>query len=141
MRPVLLVIGQFTCIALLLFGGGSDLPALAWGLFGIGILIFLWAAASLGASNFTVMPDPRAGGAFTQRGIYRFVRHPMYTAVLVCGLAMTLGSPTMLRIIALAACAMILVLKIGYEERQLSARYPEYPAKMKGVARLLPFIW
>lgn len=141
MRPVLLVIGQFTCIALLLFGGGFDLPMLAWGLFVIGILIFLWAAASLGTSNFTVMPDPRAGGAFTQRGIYRFVRHPMYTAVLVCGLAMTMGAPTTLRIVALLVCTIVLVLKIGYEERRLASHYPQYHERMKGVSRLLPFVW
>ncbi len=141
MRPTFLVIGQFTCIALILFGGDLDLPILAWCFFGLGLMIFLWAAASLGTANFTVMPDPRAGGAFTQRGIYRFLRHPMYTAVMVCGGAITWGSPTPLRITALAVCGIVLVMKIGYEEKQLSMRYPEYADRMKGVARVLPFIW
>lgn len=141
MRPTLLVIGQFTCIALMLFGGELDLPLAAWRCFGLGLGIFLWAAASLGTANFTVMPDPCPGGAFTQRGIYRFIRHPMYTAVLVCGFAITWGSPTLVRITALAVCGIVLVMKIGYEEKQLSTRYPEYADRMKGVARLLPLVW
>lgn len=141
MRPTLLVIGQFTCIALILCGGDLGLPLLAWCFISLGLMVFLWAAASLGTRNFTVMPDPRAGGAFTQRGIYRFLRHPMYTAVLVCGGAITWGSPTSVRIMALAVCIVVLVLKIRYEENQLSLRFPEYTERMKGVARLLPFIW
>lgn len=141
MASFFLVIGQFTCIALLLFGGDLDLPLPAWCFFGLGLAIFFWAAASLGTRNFTVMPDPRAGGSFTQRGIYRFIRHPMYTAVLVCGGAIAGGSPTTVRIMALAVCGIVLVMKIGYEEKRLSTRYPEYADRMKGVARLLPLVW
>ena len=57
----LLVLGQFGSIAVLLIGGGWQLPWWAWSLFILGLLVFGWAALSLGRNNFTILPDPREG--------------------------------------------------------------------------------
>jgi len=137
----LLVIGQFGSIGVLLFGGGWQLPLWAWGVFALGLMIFASAVASLGNSNFTIMPDPRTGNTLSRRGIYRILRHPMYTAVLLCGAAVSFGAPSMWRWGALAVCFVVLVIKVRYEERALTAVHPEYPSLMKGVARLFPGIW
>lgn len=136
-----LVFGQFGSIAVLLFCGGWLLPWWSWLVFATGLLLFAWASASLGGNNFAILPDPRAGNTLSQRGIYRFVRHPMYTAVLLCGAAVTFGAPSFSRWIALAVCALVLVLKVRHEEALLTARHPNYPERMHGVARLLPGVW
>lgn len=141
MRSLLLVFGQFACIGVLLFGGGWELSWWAWSLFALGLVVFLWATVSLGARNFTIMPAPRASNALTKAGIYRHLRHPMYTAVLICGAAVAFGAPSVARAIALAACLMVLLLKIRVEESLLTARHPDYAERMKGVARLLPGLW
>ncbi len=140
-RSLLLVLGQFGSIAVLLFGGGWQLPWWAWALFAVGLAVFAWAVVSLGGKNFTILPDPRSANTLSQRGIYRWLRHPMYTAVLLCGLAVSFGAPSMARWIALAVCAVVLVTKVHYEERLLTARHPDYPQRMKGVARLCPGVW
>lgn len=136
-----LVFGQFGCIAVLLLCGHWALPWWAWILFATGLVVFGWAAASLGGNNFTILPDPRQGNTLSQRGIYRFVRHPMYTAVLLCGAAVSFGAPGIARWIALGVCAAVLVLKVRYEETLLTKRHPDYPQRMRGVARLLPGVW
>ncbi|MBK7270182.1 MAG: hypothetical protein IPI07_11975 [Flavobacteriales bacterium] len=141
MRSILLVAGQFGSIAVLLFGGGWQLPWWALSLFALGLLVFAWALASLGAHNFTILPDPRAANTLSQRGVYRFLRHPMYTAVLLCGAAVAFGAPSVARWIALAVCLVVLVIKVYHEEALLVARHPDYPQRMKGVARLCPGIW
>ena len=141
MRSAWLVIGQFTCIAVLLFGGSWLLPGWAWAFFLIGLSLFAWAAVSLGRKNFTIMPEPKAGNELSVHGIYRFIRHPMYTAVLLCGLAVTFGAPSLLRYGALLVCTVVLVLKVRYEERVLSARHADYALRMAGVPRLLPLVW
>lgn len=141
MRSGLLVFAQFACIAMLLFGGGWDLPWWAWALFAAGLLVFVLAAAALGASNFTILPDPRSGNTLSLRGIYRFIRHPMYTAVLLCGVAVTFGAPSIWRWAALATCLLVLVLKVRHEEALLTHRHPDYPQRMQGVARLVPGLW
>ena len=138
---LLLVIGQFSCIAVLLFGGGWSLPWWAWSLFMLGWGLFFWALLSLRLRNFTVMPEPRAQNTLIRSGIYRFLRHPMYTAVLLCGLGLALGAPSLPRWIALAVVAPVLVVKVGHEERALTARHPDYPQVMRGIARLVPGLW
>ena len=141
MRSLLLVIGQFGSIAVLLIGGDWHLPWWAWALFLLGLGVFAWAVLSLGSRNFTIMPEPRAGNELAVRGIYRFIRHPMYTAVLLCGAAVSLGAPSAWRWSALAVCAAVLLLKIRHEEGLLMQRHPDYPERMRGVKRLLPLIW
>ena len=141
MRSILLVLGQFGSIAVLLFGGNWVLPSWAWMLFALGLLIFAWAVGSLGANNFTILPDPRSGNTVSHRGIYRYLRHPMYTAVLLCGVAMAFGAPSLPRWIALGVCFVVLVVKVRYEEGLLTAQHPTYPQDMSGVARLFPGIW
>ena len=141
MWSALLVIGQFGSIAVLLLCGGWQLARWTWGMFALGLSVFIWACLSLGGKNFTIMPGPRSGNTLSQAGIYRFLRHPMYTAVLLCGLAVTVGAPSVWRLIALPVCAVVLFLKIRYEERLLTVRHPDYTQRMKGVARLLPFVW
>ncbi len=139
--PVLLVFGQFACIAVLLFGGSWLFPWWAWALFALGILVFILAAVSIGGNNFTIMPVPREGNTLNKLGIYRLVRHPMYLAVMLCGAGVTFGAPSVWRWSALAVVLVVLVVKIGYEERRLTAMHPEYPELMCGVARLLPGVW
>ena len=138
---MLLVFGQFGSIAVLLFAGGWQLPLWGWILFALGLAIFFFALASLGQRNFTILPDPRAGNTLSQRGIYRLLRHPMYTAVLLCGSAVSFGAPSPWRWAALVVCALVLVVKVRYEERLLTIAHPEYPKLMKGVSRLIPWIW
>ncbi|HRH70369.1 MAG: hypothetical protein JNL43_08845 [Flavobacteriales bacterium] len=141
MRSAILVLGQFGSIAVLLFGGGWQLPWWGWGLFMLGLLVFAWAVVSLGVNNFTILPGPRNGNSLSHRGIYRYLRHPMYTAVLLCGIAVAFGVPSLPRWIAMGVCSVILVLKVGYEERLLTRKHPSYPERMAGVARLFPGIW
>lgn len=138
---IFLVIAQFSCIAVLLFGGDWDLPWWSWAIFLLGWTVFLWALWSLGARNFTVMPEPRQDAELRVDGIYRYVRHPMYSAVMLCGLGLALGGPSVARWCALLICVPVLVVKVGREEQALTARYPDYPQRMRGVARLFPGLW
>ena len=62
-------------------------PAGAWGVAAAGALLGLWALSCNRPGNFNIRPTPRAGGQLVQQGPYRWIRHPMYTAVMACGLA------------------------------------------------------
>lgn len=135
-----LVVAQFTGIALVAFGG--PVPP-AWVLLVLALALGLvgWAWAAMPPRTFTVSPVPRSSGALTQRGPYRFVRHPMYLAVLAAAFAFAAGAFTPLRMLAACALVPVLVAKIRLEERLLEARHSRYQAAMAGVARLVPGIW
>jgi len=52
---------------------------------GGGVLLGVIAGARLGGS-LTPSPIPRESGELTTSGVYRFVRHPIYSALLLVGL-------------------------------------------------------
>ena len=75
-----------------------------------------------------VAPAPKEGGHLVEAGVYRWLRHPIYTAMAALLLGLWLRRPT----VATAASAVIviafLIVKSRYEESLLRAAYPEYDA-------------
>lgn len=141
-RSALLVTGQFLGSAVIAFGGSwKALPAWSLVLLVASMLLVLWSALSLGRANLSIMPDPVPGNVLIRKGAYRWVRHPMYLAVLVASAAIACGAPTLVRLLALGGLVPAILLKIGVEERALIARHPEYAEKMAGTWRLVPFLW
>ena len=105
----------------------------------VGLVGMAWSARSLGA-GLTAVPEPASGGAMIVSGPYRWVRHPMYTSVvlLFAGAALFLGSTS-----ALALSVLLLVyfwLKSRYEERQLRIAYSGYRFyRGRVTSRFIPF--
>lgn len=70
-----------------------------------GLALGLWAVTADRPGNFNIRPVPRAGGQLIDRGPYRWIRHPMYSALLLAGLGAARLSPdgrTWLVLLALA---------------------------------------
>ena len=83
-----------------------------------------------------------AGQTVADRGPYRLVRHPMYSASLLAWLwiPLTLGSFVMLPAVALIA--PILVLRLLNEEKMLRHELPGYAEYCQRTPwRLIPFVW
>ncbi len=138
-----LVAIQFVLIAVLVAIGGPaflarQAPAGAWGLAAAGIGIFLWALWSNRPGNFNIHPAPRAGGALVERGPYRWVRHPMYTAVIACGLAFAWAGASLWGWLGVAALVAVLAAKARLEERWMLLAHPEYAAYRTRTGRFLP---
>jgi protein-S-isoprenylcysteine O-methyltransferase Ste14 len=105
--------------------------------FASGLLIFVAAYSALGKS-FTANPVPRAEAPFIAHGIYQWIRHPMYSAVLVyaVGWAMAFGGAW-----HYAMCFILLIffwLKSRVEERWLLSVHPEYVKYRLSAGRFLP---
>jgi len=80
-------------------------------------------------------------GKLIVSGPFRWVRHPMYTSLLLVTLEWVLGNPFTYRIILRLGLLMTLVIKLGYEERLLLERFPEYEGYRRQIKRLIPFVW
>jgi len=76
-----------------------------------------------------------------RRGPYRFIRHPMYAALLLVGAALTLDQPSPMRLAALAVLLAVILVKLHYEERLLGAAFPEYARYKQETSRLIPFVY
>jgi protein-S-isoprenylcysteine O-methyltransferase Ste14 len=85
-------------------------------------------------------PSPDTEKKLVDRGIYAYVRHPMYLAaiLLLLGAAIWRGSLLALGYVVLAT--VFVYLKARYEERLLLQTYPEYSDYMSRTGRLLPWL-
>ncbi len=138
--PALLVLAQFTGIGVVAFAGPWP-PGWALGGLLAGLALVAWAWAAMPPRTFTVSPEPRADGSITVRGPYRWVRHPMYLAVLLAAFSFTVGAPTAYRATATVGLLLVLVVKARFEERLLERRHPGYQDRMAGIPRLVPGVW
>lgn len=140
-----LVVLQFGCILVL---AGWAAPAFlsghapigAWLSIVLGVLLGAWALSSNRLGNFNIRPVPREGGTLVQHGPYRWIRHPMYTAVIACGLACAWTSATWGAWLVLALFVAVLVVKAVFEERWMVAAHPGYADYRIHTKRFLPWI-
>ncbi len=88
--------------------------------------------------NFNIHPAPKNQGQLVVHGIYRSIRHPMYTAVLAFSLAALLSAPNMTAAMAFVLLGLVLLIKALLEERWMSQHHPQYRAYMKRTTRFIP---
>lgn len=108
----------------------------------IGLWLFHRSHADLG-TNWSVTLEVREGHRLVTEGIYRYVRHPMYTALYCYALGQALLLPNW---IAGPACfqafTLMFLFRLGPEEQMMLEKFgPEYEAYRARTKRLVPFIW
>jgi protein-S-isoprenylcysteine O-methyltransferase Ste14 len=141
----LLVALQMGLLALLAMRAGpaflaGPVPAVAWALAAGGVALGAWALTCNRPGNFNVRPIPREGGRLVQEGPYRWIRHPMYTALILCGVAAAWTRGSAWDWIAVVALAAVLVVKAALEERWMLRAHPGYAAYRARTRRFLPGI-
>ncbi len=119
----------------------ADVPLAAWCTGALSLIVGLWAVTANRPGNFNIRPTPRAGGHLVQTGPYRWIRHPMYTAVLLLGLACAFTSTLPTAWGAWLALASVLLAKAKLEEQWLQTAYPAYADYLVRTRRFVPGLW
>ena len=107
----------------------------------ISVIVALAALQANQFGNFNIHPSPKQNGRLIEHGIYRYIRHPMYTAVMLFGLACMLASPSLESVIMSFALCLILVRKARLEETWLKQKYPFYSDYMRKTRAFLPWVY
>lgn len=141
-RSYVLVGVQFACIVAILVSG-PWIARHAW-FFTLelpGILLMTWAVLSMNLRRLNVFPEVRAGSHLVTNGPYRWIRHPMYTALLLITLALVCESFSYWRGFWWILLSADLVAKLAYEETFLGEVFDDYEAYRLRTWRLVPGIF
>jgi len=102
-----------------------------------GAVVIVLAALRLGRAA-SVHPEPTSGAVLRTSGPYRFVRHPIYSGVVVLGGAMAATAGSVVAIAAFVALVGVLSVKARFEEGMLRRRFAGYAAYAEVTPRLVP---
>lgn len=122
----------------------SEPPAwvsgLGWAAYGLSLLLVVAAQATMGESWRIGIDDRRT--ALVARGIYRWVRHPIYAGMMGLVLALLLLAPSPWTLLALPLVAFPIGVQARLEEMHLEGLHGEawriYAARS---GRFLPRFW
>lgn len=137
-----LVVLQFALIAAILLMA-SDEVNVPWiyvgGVLFIapGIIILFLSIKQLGGS-LTANPVPRESGRLIETGLYKYVRHPIYTGLLLATLGSCVQSMAVVKFFFWFLLLALLIYKARFEEKLLAAKYSTYTDYMKRTGRFVP---
>ncbi len=137
---VVLQFGLLAFVAWRAWVSNASTDILAVSLFSGSALLALWALAANRPGNFNIRPTPRLGGTLVTSGPYRWIRHPMYTSVLMLAAAAAVKSHQIFDAGLWLALLAVLMVKAGIEERALRMRFPTYENYQSRTRRFLPWL-
>lgn len=140
----LLVVGQFALIAVLVLLPSRTDWAVPTALTVAcrvatiaGLAVMVVGATGL-RRGLTATPLPNAHARLRTGGLYRYVRHPIYSGLMLLATAITVASGSALRLLALAALLVLLNAKARWEEERLARRFEGYAEYAERTPRFVP---
>ncbi len=103
---------------------GKKLDEYVTGMYIFAILILLMALIDLRPS-LRISPIPLEGAPLITKGIYRWIRHPMYLSVTIFGAGMALSNLNWISILIWFALVITLIVKARFEDQLLLAIHPD----------------
>lgn len=114
---------------------------LSWALWFFCALLGVWTLRVNRPGNFNIRPEPRRDGQLVQEGPYKWVRHPMYGAVLLLGAGASTWFSDATGWLLWIALLGVLIAKARLEEKWLLCHYPEYEAYRLRTWKMVPWIY
>jgi protein-S-isoprenylcysteine O-methyltransferase Ste14 len=107
----------------------------------LGFALGGYAILVMKLGNFHVLPRPVSRSELVSRGPYKYIRHPMYTSVLIVAASLIAGDFSLVKLAIGVLLAFCLLIKLEYEENLFVKRFPRYETYRKNTKRVIPFLW
>jgi len=137
----ILVVMQIVAVGLCAWPVGSMVEHTWLAICALGVPLGAWVLLHNRIGNFGVYPEPSVDGQLIVSGPYRYLRHPMYTTLLLLMLGVVLYNGTPWNYVGFALLLLALLGKIHKEEAYLRDKFPDYEAYSQGTKRLVPFLY
>lgn len=137
-----LVFIQFTTIAYVyLSTNWISIPYWCWTCIAIAGILAVWAIATMQLKYLRIQPSPLENTRLVKSGPYRVIRHPMYTSLLIMMFPPIIAEYSLLRLSLGILLLIDLLVKLNYEEKLLTLKFPEYKEYREQTNRLIPFLY
>lgn len=117
------------------FGGAWILSML---LSHLALILLVWIMIHNRFGNYNIIPEIKEGARLIKTGPYAYIRHPMYSAVLLLAMAFLLFWFHPYKILVLMALSLTLYSKAKKEERLWLQSLNEYSEYKKATGMFLP---
>ena len=104
-----------------------------------GFLIILIAILQLN-KNLTPFPTPKQGGSLIKTGLYKYIRHPIYTGVFLATLGLGFFNNSLWQLCISVVLLILFYFKSSYEESLLIEKYEDYKKYKESTNRFFPFL-
>lgn len=103
----------------------------------VGLMLIFTSAYQI-RQSLTAMPEPKPKGKLQVYGLYKYIRHPMYTGVLVFSLGIALYGTSLLKLGLVLGLFILFWFKAQFEEKLLTKKYHDYKAYKAKTPIFLP---
>ena len=107
----------------------------------ISILLAFWSIYTMQKSKLRIFPEPSIDAILITDGPYRYIRHPMYTSVLLGCLGLVLIQFNLIRLAIFGLLVLNLLFKLHWEETMLKRKFDGYRKYCDDTFKLVPFIY
>ena len=108
-------------------------------IFVFGSLITIIAVMQLNV-HLSPFPSPLPGSKLIENGIYKFIRHPIYTGIILAFFGFALITDSGYRLLISAVLFLLFYYKTLYEEKRLIEKFPDYSEYKSRSGRFFPFL-
>jgi protein-S-isoprenylcysteine O-methyltransferase Ste14 len=138
---ILVVVPSFRNIQNLPFSLSSPMNVIGTILFIVGLIITVNAQMTL-KMNYSSRLRIREGHQLVTNGIYKYVRHPVYTGTLLRAIAIPIYATSLLGFLFALTGIPLFIFRIGVEEKMLIEEFGEdYLEYTKISWKLFPYIY
>ena len=103
----------------------------------IGCILLVLALLQLN-KNLSPFPTPKDNSVLIQNGLYAWVRHPIYSGIIVLFVGYGIYHDSLFKLMITIFLWVLFYFKTQYEELQLQRKFPEYKVYKNKVGRFFP---
>lgn len=141
LKTATLLFVQLLCIAVLAVTGKVSPNNSYLGVIMLLSLILAFWSMIILRFHLNAAPEVLKGTTLKTNGPYRFIRHPIYTSLLMlCGV-WVINDFSYFRLFVMLVLFIDLILKLKTEEKFLIAEFPDYTEYMKKTKMLIPYLF
>ena len=103
----------------------------------LGIILAFIALIQI-RKSLSPFPTPLPNAQLITRGIFKYIRHPIYSGIILAGLGYALYTDSLYRAFITALLYVLFYFKSRYEEKLLGQKFPDYQDYQKATGRFWP---